>query len=688
MRLVLSMLALVCVVGGPSTMRADEGMWTLNNFPSQKVAAKYGFAPDQKWLDHVRLASLRLTGGCSGSFVSPEGLVLTNHHCAQGCITQLSTAQRDLFKNGFSAKILTDEPKCPAIEINQLIAITDVTARMQRATRNLTGKAYNDAQKAEMARIEKECGGSPKLRCDVVTLYHGGVYNLYKYRRFQDVRLVFAPEFAIAFFGGDPDNFMFPRYDLDMTLLRVYEDGKPLATPEHFRWSPAGAKDLELTFITGQPGGTSRHTTVAELEYERDLGLPRALMRIAEWRGILEEFGRRGAEQRRISTHDLFLAENSYKALKGQWEALLDKPFFATKVAEERALRGLIAKDAARQKAAGGAFDAIAKAVEKAREVRKPYGQIEGFGGKTSRLFGFARNLVRGAEERTKPNEKRYPEFRDAALPAITQRLFSRAPIYDEMEILSLTFSLEKMREVLGADHPFVRKVLGKESPEELATRLVKGTKLKDPAVRRSLWDGGQAAVAASGDPLIRLARLIDPDARAVRKQHEDEIESVKKKAHEQLAKARFEVYGTDAYPDATFTLRVTYGQIKGYREDGRVVRPFTDFAGAFARDTGRPPFDLPASWHRARPRLNLKTPFNFCSDNDIIGGNSGSPVINRKAEIVGVVFDGNIQSLGGDYGFDAATNRAVVLDSRAILEALRVVYGADRLVKELQGKR
>jgi hypothetical protein len=692
-KLLLGLVPFVLLLA-PGAVRADEGMWTFNHFPAAKVASKYGFSPDPTWLEHVRLSSVRLAGGCSGSFVSPQGLVLTNHHCARECIEQLSTAQHDYIRDGFTAPTAADERKCPDVEIDQLVSITDVTPRIAAATKGLTEKRYSDALRAEMARIEKECQTSPRLRCDVVTLYHGGAYNLYKYRRFQDVRLVFAPELGIAAFGGDPDNFNFPRYDLDMSLLRVYEDGRPAATEHYFKWSPAGAKDQELTFVSGHPGRTSRRVTVAELEYERDVDLPRRLLRLAEWRGLLTEFQRRGPEQKRISTDFLETIENSYKARLGRYEALLDQRFFATKVAEEQALRAAIAKDPALTRSAGGAFDAIARAQAKLRQIRELYRLAEGGGpfgsyvmntAFATEYFSIARRLVRGADERAKPNGARLREFRDSALPGLTQSLFSDAPIHDELEILNLTFSLDKMREVLGADHPFVRKVLGKESPAEMATRLVRGTKLRDVAERKRLWAGGRKAVAAARDPFIELVRRIDPDARGVRRVYEDQIDSVVKKNHELLAKARFAVEGPGNYPDATFTLRLSYGQVKGYREaDGRLVKPFTDIGGAFARATGRDPFALPPTWLKAKPRLNPRTPLNLCTDNDIIGGNSGSPMINRRAEVVGLVFDGNLQSLAGDYGFDPAVNRTVAVDSRAILEALRAVYGADRIVREL----
>jgi hypothetical protein len=690
MRRLTTLLSLSVAFAGVATVaHADEGMWTYNNFPKQAVGKKYNFTPDDAWLKHVQMSSARIAGGCSASFVSPEGLVLTNHHCAHQCIAQLSTAQKDYVKSGYTAKTQADEVKCPEMEINQLVDIVDVTDKIRAATKGLDGEKFTAARKQAESAIEKEmCGGDAKLRCDVVTLYQGGVYNLYKYRRFQDVRLVFAPEFPIAFFGGDPDNFNFPRYDLDMSILRVYEDGKPAKMDHYLTWSEGGVKPGDLTFVSGHPGRTSRQLTVAQLEYQRDVALPERLMRLAEMRGMLTEFMKRGPEQKRIATDDLFGVENAFKALKGRYEALLDGTLMAKKRAEEEALKAKLKKKGAAGKAGLEAFASIEKAVKTMRLVHKPYDYIErglGFG---SDLFGFARVVVRGAEERPKPNGERLDEFRDAALPQLTQRLFSKKPIYDELETLDLTFALTKLREVLGADDPFVKKVLGKESPEEMAARLIKGTKLKDVAVRKALWDGGKAAVEASTDPMVVLARSIDAEARKWRKRVEDEVDSVYRKGGEQIAKARFEAQGTSVYPDATFTLRLSFGTVKGWTQDGKEVDPITVFGGAFDRATGRPPFDLPQSWLDAKARLNMKTPFNFCSTNDIIGGNSGSPVVNQKGELVGLIFDGNLPSLGGEYGFDESANRAVAVHSEGMLEALSKVYGAERIVNELRAKK
>ncbi|HEY1907036.1 MAG TPA: S46 family peptidase [Myxococcaceae bacterium] len=679
--------ALLVVLFAAPAVRAEEGMWTFDNFPSASVQKKFGFSPDKAWLDHVRLSSVRLALGCSGSFVSPDGLVMTNHHCARRCIRDLSTPQQDLNANGFYAKTQAEERTCPRMEINQLIGMEDVTARVQGATRGLSDKEFLRAQKAEFARIEKACQTSEQLRCEVVTLYHGGQYQLYTYKRWKkDVRLVFAPEEAIAFFGGDPDNFNFPRYDLDVSFLRVYDDGKPLQTPEYFKWSEAGAQDGELTFVSGNPGHTSRLLTVAQLASQRDVMIPLKLERLAQERGWVEQFAQRNAEARRISRDTLFGVENSYKGWFGRRDALADPLFFAGKVKEEQALRARVAKIPALQKEVGGAWDAIAKATLAEEKLERETTWIRSENKYFSELFGIARNLVWGVAERQKPDVDRFREFTDARLPATELVTFTKAPIYPEFEVEQLTLGLTKMREELGADNPYVKKVLGKDSPRQVATRLVQGTKLYDVALRRALWNGGPAGIAASDDPMIVFVRGLDADMRLARKNFEDQVESVVRKNSELIAKARFHLEGTSAYPDATFTARLSYGSVRGWtREDGVQVPPFTEFAGAFKRATGEAPFDLPASWTKAKDRLTLTTPLNLVTTNDIIGGNSGSPLINRNAQIVGLVFDGNLPSLGGDYGFDIRNNRTVAVDSRGLSEALRVIYGADRLVQEIQ---
>lgn len=678
-------VALPVVIGlAPRVARADEGMWPMNNVPADVIAQKYGFKPDQAWIDKVRLGSARLAQGCSASFVSPHGLVMTNHHCAHACIEQLSQKGQDLVANGFYAPNEASERRCPALEVNQLVSISDVTESMRQALAGKTGAAYSDAKKAQEARLTKACAKSDELRCDVVELYHGGRYNLYQYRRYQDVRLVFAPELAIAFFGGDPDNFNFPRFDLDVAFLRIYENGKPAQTSDYFPFSANGAQDGELTFVSGNPGHTSREYTLAELFFQRRVRLPRRLYLLAELRGQLAEFGRRGAEQKRISETDLFYVENSFKAYNGREQALLSPRLISEKRAEEKALRKRLAQD--KRPGYAKAFASIEQAMGVYKQIYDAYDMFEQGRGFMGDLFDFARGLVRAADELAKPNESRLREYTDASLPQLRQALLSPAPVYDDLEILKLTFSLTKLREALGFDDPRVRAVLGDKSPARLAAELVRGSKLKSLAVRKQLLEGGKAAVDASKDPMILLARAVDPTARELRKRFDDDVDSVLTRAHEAISTVRFETYGTSIYPDATFTLRLSYGAVRGWTEKGKFVKPFTTIGGAFERNTGEEPFALPKRWIAAKPKLDLDTRLNFVTTNDIIGGNSGSPVINKDAQIVGLIFDGNIHSLGGDYYFDERVNRAVAVHSSAIVEALRKIYSAERIADELRG--
>jgi hypothetical protein len=676
----------VCALLLITAARADEGMWLLNGFPSDKVEKLYGFKPSQAWLDKARLAAVRLAQGCSAAFVSPHGLVQTNHHCAEQCIEQLSSASKNLVADGFYAKEEKDERKCPALEINQLIEIGDVTARAHEALSGKQGPAFAEAKRAVHAAIAEECAqGNAALRCDVTELYNGGVYNLYKYRRYQDVRLVFAPEQAIAFFGGDPDNFEFPRYDFDVSYLRVYEGGKPLDTGANFfRYAASDVKTGDLTFTVGNPGSTERLDTVAELQNDRDRALPRALFRLSELRGQLTEFSAQGPEQARIATGEVFGVENSLKALKGRFEALVDPALIAAKANAESELRAKVDADPALKAEAGAAWDVIGKALEAWHPKSQRYSYLEGRQGFSSQLFRYALNLVRTPEEKAKPDAKRLPEFTNANFPGLRQSLLADEPIYPELEKLTLTFALTKLREVLGPDDPFVRKVLGNKTPAALAAELIDGTKLANPELRKQLLDGGAKAIDASNDPMITLARLVDPDFRAIRKDFEENASAPMERAHTAIARARFKIYGTSVYPDATFTMRISYGTVRGYKQDGKEIAPFTYFRGLYERATGAPPFRLPESWVAAKPALNMDQPMNFVTDNDIIGGNSGSPVINKDGEIVGLIFDGNIQSLGGDFGFDPAVNRAVAVNVGALREGLAKVYHADRLTAEL----
>jgi hypothetical protein len=666
---------------------ADEGMWTLDHLPVQQMQQRYGFTPSQAWIDRVQHATVRLAEGCSGSFVSADGLVMTNHHCANECLSQLSNNQTNYMANGFSVSKREDEPKCPEVELNQLDSISDVTAQVNAATAGKSGAERIAAERAINSSIEQQCvGGDAKTwRCDVVTLYHGGRYALYKYRRFQDVRLVFAPEQSIAFFGGDPDNFNFPRYDLDVTFFRAYVDGKPAKTPQYLPFAKQGVKAGDMTFIVGNPGSTQRQTPWQQLAYLRDQQLTPFYAYLSEKRGVLWQYGRLGEQQTKQAQDDLFGADNSLKVFGGWLQTLSNESFEARKQAADASLAAWIKADPARVAKYGDPWAEIAKAQQQGELLAPRYSMIERGQGFDSRLFDDARTLVRAAAERGKPDAERLPAFRDANLPVLEQQLQSTAPVYPQYEQTLLSWSLEKMRQRLGADDDFVHQVLGKQSPDQRATALVNGSKLADPAVREALWQGGEKAIAASTDPMIVLARSIDMPARAVRKQYEDQVDAPNRKATEAIAQALFARDGTASYPDATFTPRLSFGKVVGWNEGGKPVPPFTDFAGLYARATGADPFKLPDSWLKAKSSLDLSTPMDFVTDNDIIGGNSGSPVINRQGEAVGLVFDGNIHSLGGNFTYDGSNNRAVSVDTTALLEAVRKVYHLPQLADELR---
>jgi hypothetical protein len=668
-------------------MRADEGMWTFDNFPSKTVGQKYGFTPSQAWLDHVRLASLRIAGGCSASFVSPQGLVMTNHHCVIECLEDLTTPERNLSEDGFVAETAAEERKCPAFELNQLVEIRDVTAEIQGAMAGKTGEAANKALHAKEAELQESCGKGPTVRCDVVSLYHGGVYDLYRYKRYTDVRLVFAPEFGVAQFGGDPDNFNFPRFDFDIGMVRAYENDKPAATPDYFKWSADGTKDGELVFVAGNPGGTSRELTMSQLEFLRRSQFPLTVSEYAEYRGQLEQFVQRGPDQARAANADLFIIENSYKVFFGRQAALLDPQFMAGKEQEEKKLQAAVAANP-KLKADASAWDDIAQ-VQKVRERLFPRSSLVTSRFLRNGLINYAITLVRAAEERTKPNQERLPEYTDQALVHVQQVISSTVPVYKDLEELNLAYFFTIFRRDLGTDDPLVKKVLGDESPEQLAHRLVSGTHLEEAKVREELYNGGESAIAESQDPMIQFVSKINGDLLAVRRESESKVDAPTRAAAEKIARARFAVYGNSVDPDATFTPRLSYGTVKGFEDaTGKFVQPYTNIGGLFARATGAPPYKLPPSWLKAKSALNLPAPMNVSTTNDIIGGNSGSPLINKDAQIVGLIFDGNIFSLGGDYGYDAKQNRAIAVDSHALLEGLRKVYHFDRVVDEIEAAR
>jgi hypothetical protein len=663
---------------------ADEGMWTFDNFPAAKMRAKYGWAPDAAWLTHARLASIRLAQGCSASLVSPDGLVMTNHHCARECLSDLADAKHDYIAKGFYAATTADEKRCPEMEANQLVEITDVTAQMEAATTGKSDRAFHEAERAAKAKIESACGTAQDVRCQVVTLYQGGVYDLYKYKRYQDIRVVFAPEESVAFFGGDPDNFTFPRFDLDTTFVRIYDQGKPLHTDNYLKFATKGVKAGDIAFTSGNPGATERENTLAQLEYQRDVAQPFILNLFSELRGVLNEFGTKGPEESRTSTTLLFSVENSLKAYKGRQLALVQGSLMTDKARAEAAFRKRVAADPKLAAADGGAWTAVAAAVTHGRDVLVRNFMLERYPPRLSTLLGHAMALNRYAAEIGKPDGQRLEEYSDANFPALKQEIISPAPIHVKLEKTVLAWWLTKVREDLGTTDPDVRKLMGTRSPDDIAAALVDGTKLTDAKLRARLLAGGAKAIDAYHDPMIDFARILDPMARAVRTDYEDNVKAVITKNAALIAKARFALEGRSTYPDATFTLRLSYGAVAGYPENGRTVAPVTNFAGAYAHATGHDPFKLPDSWIKAEKAVNPDTNLNFASTNDIIGGNSGSPVIGRNGEAIGLIFDGNIQSLGGDFGYDGSVNRAVAVDVTGITEALKNIYHADRLVKEL----
>ncbi len=671
--------------------RADEGMWPFNNVPRAEIKRKYGFDVTEEWLKKVQLASVRFNVGGSGSFVSADGLVMTNHHIAQDTLQKISSEKKDYFKDGFYARTRTAEAKAPDLELNQLVSIEDVTDRVNAAVKPAMPAAEaSAARRAAIATIQEESTKATGLRSEVIALYQGGQYNLYRYKKYTDVRLVFAPEFEIAFFGGDPDNFEYPRYDLDLALFRVYENDQPIHVENYFKWSPNGAKAGELIFVSGNPGNSSRLNTVAHLKYFRDFGFPFLVRYLEHLRVAYHKYSAQGEEQDRRAKEDLFSVENSLKARKGGLAGLRDPSLIARKQKAEGALRRLIAGNPEKQKKYGDAWEEIAKERKVLPSYEKERRFLDGPWGFNTIYFRLARTLVRLAYENQKPNTQRLPEYTDAQRASLEQQLYSPAPIYDDFEKFKLADSLAFMRGEMGATNAIVRKVLQGKTPGARAAELVDGTKLKDVDLRKRLAGGGVKAIEASDDPMIKLARSIDDESRAVRKRYEDEVIGVERVNYAKIARALFELKGTSMYPDATFTLRLSYGAVKGYRVNGKTYVPFTDFAGLYrhaAAHRDKYPYRLPETWVRSRSSLNLKTLLNFVSDADIIGGNSGSPVINQNAEIVGLIFDGNIQSLVGDFYFDDSVNRAISVDSRGMIEALRKVYHADVVANELSGK-
>jgi hypothetical protein len=672
----------------PAAAFADEGMWTFDNFPAASVKTKYGVNIDKAWLDRVQGAAVRLSTGCSASVVSAAGLVLTNHHCVRDCAQALSTAGRDYVETGFMAARREDEKLCPGMQAEVLASISDVTARVTKAAAGKTGQDFVKARDGEIAAVEKEsCAGKEeKFRCQVVTLYQGGQYKLYTYRKYDDVRLVFAVEGNTAFFGGDPDNFNFPRYDLDCSFVRLYDGGKPAATPDHLTWSSAPPKNGEPLFVAGNPGTTQRLLTAEQLETLRDLNLPETLIQFSEFRGRLLRFTSESAEHARIADDLLFGIENSFKAYRGEEKALVDPALIAAAHKSDADLKARVAKDGKLAAATGDPWGDIARAQVSLKALYFRYSYTEARAGFGSDLFRYARQLVRAAQEKSKPNTERLPEYTDSRLALLSKTILDPQPVYPELEQVALEFWLAKLRENLTVDSDGTKLFLGKDSPETLSARLTK-SKLSDPKIRKALWDGGMAAIQASNDPMIKYVLATDGMSRGVRKDYENRVTGPVDRAAQKIAAARFAIYGTSIYPDATFSLRLSYGKVEGWSDNGVTVPAFTYYKGLWDRATGQFPFALTPRWKNAQGKVDPATVFDFVSDNDIIGGNSGSPAIDAQGNVLGAIFDGNINSLGGAFGFDDRVNRAVSVSTAAITEALKNVYGDQSLVAELTAR-
>ena len=663
---------------------ADEGMWTFDNPPTRQIQEKYHYTLTRSWLDHVRLSSARLNDGGSGSFVSPHGLLLTNHHVARGQLQKNSTPQHDYIRNGFYARTQADEMKSPDLEVNVLLSTENVTPRVEAATRTArTPEAQFDARRKIIADIERESTQKTGLRSDVVTLYQGGEYWLYRYKKYTDVRIVFAPEQQAAYFGGDSDNFTYPRYDLDMALFRVYENGKPIDTPNYLKWNREGAHDDELVFVSGNPGSTSRQDTLAQLEYERDTILPDNLLVLKDRVAVLEAYSKTSSAHAQQAGTEIFDYNNSLKDFQGALSGLQNPRIVKTKREAEDKFKAAVDANPELKAKYGSAWNEVAEAERKsATRSKERY-----FHSMDSRLAGIAMTIVQYVAEIKKPDGQRLPGYHDSQLESLRFDLFSPAPIYKEMEIARITGALQLDLKEMGANDPFLKMILGGKSSHEAATALVNGTSVDDPEVRKRLINGGEAAVNASTDPMIVLARRLDPMRRELIKWMQDNVQSVEQRAGEELGHARFAVYGHSTYPDATFTLRLSYGQVKGYPFNGTVAPPKTTFFGLYDRSAAfdhKPPFNLVPRFAEGQSKLSLSTPFNFVCTADIIGGNSGSPVINGKGELVGLIFDGNIESLVGDYVYDIETNRAVAVHTAAMTEALQKLYDAGPLLNEL----
>ena len=679
---IASTLAAALLMTGTSL--ASEGMWTFDNFPIDKANRELGTDIDQAWLDRVRLASVRLSTA-SGGLVSGEGLIVTNEHVVATCVENLSTPQQQLAETGFTPANRTEERTCPGMTAEILVDIGDMTERMHRAGAGLTGQAFTQARDAEAGRIESEaCGSDQTKRCQVVSLYRGGQFKLYTYRRYTDVRLAFAPEHRAASFGGDLDNFSFPRFAIDAAFLRIYENDRPVATPSHLRWTSASPRPGQAIFLAGSPGPTQRLLTMAQLRTLQDVVLPLEQLVHSELRGRLIRFMAESDENRFIAGQTLYGVENTYKRFYGRMQALIDARFMAARAAAEREFRDRVAADARLRTETGDPWGELERVQAEMRRLYPAYFLLETRAGGGSQLFNWANQIVRAAQEREKPSDQRLPEFGDARLRNVELQVMAEKPTFASLNNVQLAWWLSKTREILTVDDPRIRELLGNDSPEALAARLAAGTGLGDPAVRRQLWEGGLAAVQASDDPLIQYVLRIQPVLRAARANYEDRVQAPTDRASEALATARFSAYGTSLYPDATGTLRLTYGRIEGWTHEGRTVGASTTFAGLWQRATGAEPFDLAPRLAAARDRISGDTVLNFTASTDTIGGSSGSPAVNAAGELIGLNFDSTVLTQRSAYGYDPEVNRSVLVTTAAMTAALRHAYGMSHLLSEL----
>jgi hypothetical protein len=659
-------------------------MWTFDAPPLDYWKARYGFTPPQAWLDNVRLASIRLPN-CSSSFVSSSGLVMTNHHCARECITGVSTPDSNFQELGFVARTQADERKCTGLYVDQLQSIEDVTPRVQRAVTARTPARQVTQRNAAIDSLTRSCETDSATKCQVISYYQGGAYSLYRFKRFSDLRLVMAPEEGISFFGGDPDNFTYPRYALDLTLVRVYENNRPYQPKNYLRWSRGGAKEGDLVFVTGNPGSTGRLLTVAQMEYLRDVQYPAQLSSYDRNLAVLEEMSKQDEETRRALENQIFSLKNSKKAVTGYLAGLQDSSVMARKRAFERDFRARIAKDPKLRARYGTAWDAIATAQRQTATLAK---QQRWYSFSGSPLLNLAGGIVRIPEQAKLPDSLRLPQYRGPAIDALKGAVLAPVQADPEAEKQMLQAWLTQASKDLPVNDPFLSAFLDGRSPEVAAEAAINGTRLADSAARAALLQGGSEAVAKSNDPLIALARRLNPIAMRVQ-QRVTRLNDVISANAEKVGQAVYAAYGRSLPPDATFSLRISDGVVKSYPNNGTIAPYKTTFYGLYARSAefdDKPPYRLPERWKTHRTRLDMSQPFNFVTTNDIIGGNSGSPVINQKAEVVGLIFDGNIQQLPNRFLYTDEEARAVAVHSRGVTEALRNVYEADRIADELEG--